>query len=103
MLILPPIGQVIIALLPKTAIEQFNLAVLSPLKRHLRPQAFNFHPCSRNFHPVRAGVCGFSYRKTAKNCFVKNKLGASMRVYAIIVGYSGMRVGSRVVGEAPEM
>jgi hypothetical protein len=59
MLIFPPIGQVIIALLRKTAIEQLGLAVLSPLKRHLRHQAFNFHP-------VRAGVCGFSYKKTVK-------------------------------------
>src|SRR5215831_19512423 len=37
-LIFPPIGQVIIALLSKTAVEQLNLAALSPLKNHRQHQ-----------------------------------------------------------------
>jgi hypothetical protein len=70
-------GQVIIARLRKTAIEQLGLAVLSPLRRHLRHQAFHFHP-------VRAGVCGFLQREAAKNLFVKNKFAATMRCYATL-------------------
>jgi hypothetical protein len=70
-------GQVIVALLRKTAIEQISLAVLSPLKPHPRHQAFHFILFC-------AGVCGLLGRKTARNLFVKNKFEVMIRFYAIL-------------------